>query len=188
VAGQVIAGELIAVAQASEDALELVVREHARLVYRIAYSALRNHHDAEDVTQETFVRVLRWRKKLDSVRDLKAWLARIAGRVAIDRVRKKSTVPLNDVEEGGDYAKTTSGDAEQSLLSAEMSNLIGRMITGLPTQLREVIALSTIQQLSPAEIGEVLDISQAAVRSRPFRAREILKQKIAALLEGKHES
>jgi RNA polymerase sigma factor (sigma-70 family) len=113
VAGQVIAGELIAVAQASEDALELVVREHARLVYRIAYSALRNHHDAEDVTQETFVRVLRWRKKLDSVRDLKAWLARIAWRIAIDRVRKKSTVPLNDVEEGGDYAKTSSGDAEQ---------------------------------------------------------------------------
>lgn len=187
-AEQVIASELIAVAQASEDALELVVRQHARLVYRIAYAVLRNHHDAEDVTQETFVRVLRWRKNLDRVRDLKAWLARIAWRIAIDRVKKKPTVPLNEVEDGGDYAKASSGDAEQSLLSSEMSDLMRRMIAGLPGQLREVIVLSTIQELSPAEIGEVLEISEAAVRSRLFRAREILKQKLAAFLEGKHES
>src|SRR5258708_14447008 len=52
----------------SEDALEAAVREHARLVYRIAYSVLRNHHDAEDATQETFVRVLRYARKLDGVR------------------------------------------------------------------------------------------------------------------------
>src|SRR5215468_2316955 len=48
----------------NEDALEAAVREHTRLVYRIAYSVSRNHHDAEDATQETFMRVLRYRRKL----------------------------------------------------------------------------------------------------------------------------
>ncbi len=47
-----------------DDQLELAVREHARLVYRVAYSVLRDHHDAEDATQETFLRVLRYRRKL----------------------------------------------------------------------------------------------------------------------------
>src|SRR5215468_4255800 len=51
----------------SEDALEAMAREHAGLVYRIAYSVSRNHHDAEDATQETFMRVLRYRRKIEDV-------------------------------------------------------------------------------------------------------------------------
>jgi RNA polymerase sigma-70 factor, ECF subfamily len=63
-----------------EDILENAVREHARMVYRIAYSVLRNHHDAEDATQETFVRVLRYKRKLEGIEDPKTWLAKIAWR------------------------------------------------------------------------------------------------------------
>ena len=70
----VIANGAMALAKTGEDALEGAVREHARLVYRIAYSVLRNHHDAEDATQETFVRVLRHKSKLEGVKDRKAWL------------------------------------------------------------------------------------------------------------------
>jgi RNA polymerase sigma-70 factor, ECF subfamily len=62
--GQVTLSEAMALARTEEDQLELAVREHARMVYRIAYSVLRNHQDAEDATQETFVRVLRARRKL----------------------------------------------------------------------------------------------------------------------------
>ena len=69
--------------------LEALVREHSRLVYRIAYAVLRRHHDAEDATQETFVRVLRYSEKLAEVEDSKTWLARIAWRVAIDRSKRR---------------------------------------------------------------------------------------------------
>ena len=91
-------GAISLVQGVGEDALETAVREHARLVYRVAYSVLRNHHDAEDATQEVFVRVLRNRSKLEAVKDLKAWLARIAWRVAVDRRRKADEISLHDAE------------------------------------------------------------------------------------------
>jgi RNA polymerase sigma-70 factor (ECF subfamily) len=185
VAGQVIASELLAAAQANEDILEGVVREHARLVYRVAYSVLRNHHDAEDVAQETFVRVLRWRKKLEAIRDWKAWLATIVWRIAVDRTRKTPTQALEQIERASD-PPTVVNTAEERVLAAEMSRLLERTIAALPGQLRDVITLSSLQELSPVEIGEVLGIGEAAVRSRLFRARKILKDKMASLLEGKH--
>ena len=108
--GRVVAGEVILSGEAvhgseadssRETMLEALVREHSRLVYRIAYSVLRRHHDAEDATQETFVRVLRYSSKLASVDDPKTWLARIAWRVAVDRSRQqgsKREIPLEDPE------------------------------------------------------------------------------------------
>ena len=67
--GQLLVDQAMARTRSDEDELELAVREHARLVYRVAYSVLRNHHDAEDATQEAFVRVVRYRRKLAGVRD-----------------------------------------------------------------------------------------------------------------------
>jgi DNA-directed RNA polymerase specialized sigma24 family protein len=94
-------------AQQEEDLLETAVREHARLVYRIAYSVLRNPADAEDATQETFLRALRCGERIAGVQDQKAWLARIAWRVAVDRekTRRKSLaidIDITGTEERGE--------------------------------------------------------------------------------------
>src|ERR1700686_5240020 len=81
--------------------LVALVRDHSRLVYRIAYAVLRRHHDAEDATQETFLRVLRYSAKLAAVEDPKTWLARIAWRVAVDRSGRRGRmreIPLEDPE------------------------------------------------------------------------------------------
>src|SRR6478736_6453652 len=99
VTGQVLASDAMALVQTEEDPLDLAVREHARLVYRVAYSVLRNHHDAEDATQETFMRVLRYRRKMAGVRDQRTWLARIGWRVAVERRKRTPEVQL---EEGGE--------------------------------------------------------------------------------------
>ena len=96
----VISNGAIPLADVHEDTLEAAVREHARLVYRIAYSVLRNHHDAEDTTQETFVRVLQYRRKLEGVQDPKTWLARIAWRVAIERSKRRPEISLGESEIG----------------------------------------------------------------------------------------
>jgi len=171
----------------NEDALEAAVREHARLVYRIAYSVSRNHHDAEDATQETFMRVLRYRRKLDGVDDPKTWIARIAWRVAVEQAKKRPAVSLNEKE----IADVTSQlyslgkSAEEMAASSQMAAVLQSLIATLPESLRDAMRLSTIDDLAPAEIAEVLGTSEASVRSRLFRAREVLKEKLLAL-EGSH--
>jgi Sigma-70 region 2 len=89
VAGEAVLNEAITVPRSQDEILEELVRNHSRLVYRIAYAVLRSHHDAEDATQETFLRVLRYSHKLAAVEEPKTWLARIAWRVAVDRSQQR---------------------------------------------------------------------------------------------------
>jgi RNA polymerase sigma-70 factor, ECF subfamily len=184
---ETLASSIGLMAATDEDVLENAVREHARLVYRIAYSVLRNHHDAEDATQETFVRVLRYRRKLQGIEDPKTWLARIAWRVAIKRSRRGFSASLNDTEMQAASMQLRSelASAEDSVLGSEMAQLLTSFILVLPEPLRAVLRLSTVEELSAVEIAHVLGSSESAVRSRLFRARQILKEKLLAL-EGKY--
>src|SRR5690348_3441038 len=185
VAEQVFVSE--AVMMAPEDALESAVRGHARLVYRIAYSVLRNHHDAEDATQETFVRVLRYKKKLEGVRDPKTWLARIAWRVAVERSRKRPEISMSETEVANAdiELRWQLASAAESTLGKEVAELLASLFSVLPDPLRDALRLSTIEELSPTGIAKVLRTSEASVRSRLFRARQILKEKLSAL-EGSY--
>jgi len=169
-----------------DDQLELAVRQHARLVYRVAYSVLRNHHDAEDATQETFLRVLRYRRKLAGVRDQRTWLARIAWRVAVERRRNASEIALDNVAGVVEQIRSGAAGADEVMLGAEMSGFLAQLMATLPAKLRDPLTLSTLEEMSPADIAEVLGIKEAAVRSRLFRARQILREKLTARLEGKH--
>src|SRR5690242_7515417 len=102
----------------NEDALVAAVREHARLVYRIAYSVSRNHHDAEDATQETFMRVLKYRRKLDGIGDPKLWIARIAWRVAVEHAKKRPATSMNDKEVGHSISQFRAGGKTAEELAA----------------------------------------------------------------------
>lgn len=176
------------VERSSSDALEGLVREHSRLVYRIAYAVLRSHHDAEDSTQETFLRVLRYSAKLATVEDSKTWLARIAWRVAVDRSKQRGRtreIPLEDP--GKPFAEVASLDtpADQALQGTEVSVVLERMIAALPEKLRQPLVLSTVEEMSPREVAATLGMNEAAVRSRVFRARQILKEKLAGRIAGR---
>jgi RNA polymerase sigma-70 factor, ECF subfamily len=171
----------------NEDALESAVREHARLVYRIAYSVSRNHHDAEDATQETFMRVLRYRRKLEGVDDPKTWIARIAWRVAVEQAKKRPSVSLSEKEIAyvASQLRSQGKSADEIAASNQMASVLQSLIEALPESLRDAMRLSTIEQLASGEIAEVLGTSEASVRSRLFRARQILKEKLLAM-EGSH--
>ncbi len=187
VTGQVLLDEAIPRARTAHDALEIAIRQHARLVYRIAFSVLRNHHDAEDATQEAFLRVLRYRRKLVGVDDPRTWLARIAWRVAVGRKKKKPDVSVDDVAEFAAELRAADAPADMRVLGQEVRDLLLPLITTLPQKLRDPLILSTLEEMSPADISAVLKVSEAAVRSRIFRAREILKDRLAARLRGAHE-
>ena len=167
----------------NEDALEAAVREHARLVYRIAYSVSRNHHDAEDATQETFLRVLRYRRRLEGVDDPKTWIARIAWRVAVRQSKRRPVVSLGETEATEVIAelRAAGNTAEELATSNQMAVILELLISALPESLKDAMRLSTVEELQPREIAGVLETSEASVRSRLFRARQILKEKLQAL-------
>jgi RNA polymerase sigma-70 factor, ECF subfamily len=164
-----------------KDLLENLVRQHSRLVYRIAYAVLRSHHDAEDATQETFVRVLRYSHKLARVENHKTWLARIAWRVAVDRNRqqgRKREIPLDDPEKPLPEVASSDARADDALHGAHVGDVLERMIAALPEKLRQPLILSTIEEMPPREVAATLGINEAAVRSRIFRARQILRERL----------
>jgi RNA polymerase sigma-70 factor (ECF subfamily) len=188
VAGELILGEARTAARGEDEEVENLVKEHARFVYRVAYAVLRGHHDAEDAVQETFLRVLRYGKRLTAVENPKTWLARIAWRVAIDRSksrRRKQEVTLENSDRTFDQIPAADAAADQVMEGAWVGAVVEKLIAGLPKKLREPLIFSTIEEMSPREAGAVLGISEAAVRSRVFRARQILKEKLAAQVERK---
>ena len=169
-------------AERADEVLEGLVRDHSRLVYRIAYAVLRRHHDAEDATQETFMRVLRYSSKLTAVEDPKTWLARIAWRVAVDRSKQRSRrqeIALEDPARPFAEAVSSESSTDDVLQGTQVGAVLERLIAALPAKLREPLVLSTIEEMSPHEVSATLGINEAAVRSRVFRARQILREKLA---------
>ena len=162
------------------DAMEALVRNHSRMVYRIAYAALRRHQDAEDATQETFLRVLRYSGRLAAVDDPKTWLARIAWRVAVDRNRSSARRQEIAWEDSGSPPEVTSNAtaADTAMQGAHVGAVLEKLIAALPRKLRDPLILSTVEEMSPREVAATLGINEAAVRSRVFRARRILKEKL----------
>ena len=178
---RVIPLEKTALEKANDVRLELAVREHARLVYRIAYSVLRNHHDAEDAAQETFLRLVRYANKMHEIREIRSWVAQIAWRVSIGK-KKTPDVALDGTNAVLTQLRSLATGAEEIVLQKEMSGALERLMATLPPKLREPLLLSTVKELSTADIAEVLGTSEAAVRASLFRARQVLRDRLAVLI------
>ncbi len=181
-AGEVSLSGMATVERSRDELLEALVQQHSRLVYRIAYAVLRRHHDAEDATQETFMRVLRYSSKLSQVEDPKTWLAKIAWRVAVDRTKRRersNEIPIDDPERPMAEIASSDTPADAEFQGSQTQALVEKLILALPEKLREPLVLSTIEEMSPREVAAMLGINEAAVRSRVFRARQILRDKLA---------
>ena len=166
--------------------IDSLLLEHQRLVYRIAFSLLRNHHDAEDAAQEALLRVWRAAGRLSEVRDTTAWVARIAWNAATDRLRRRREITGVDPEAIAAVIAQRRGrgeSVEDLAAASEMRQLLEPLIASLPGKLRDAIVLSTVEELSIEEIAGVLEINPAAVRMRLFLARRLLRSKLEKLLK-----
>jgi RNA polymerase sigma-70 factor (ECF subfamily) len=144
----------------------------------VAYAVLRNAHDAEDVVQEVFLKLYRngrWR----DVRDEKAYFARAAWRMAIDRLPEQHA----SLEEEIEVVSPLPGP-EQLAVDADWQRKVHCLIDGLPEELRQPLALSTIQELTSSQIAMVMNIPEGTVRTRIMRARQLLREKLTAM-EGR---
>jgi RNA polymerase sigma-70 factor, ECF subfamily len=175
--------EAEAVARPEQDAhakVTALVEEYSTTLYRVAYSVTRNAADAEDVVQETFLRVLRHAAKLAEVRDYRVWLVRITWNLVLDRKRRSKTRPqVDNFDELTRILPAQELSAEKRAITAQRHAKILRLIDNLPEKEREVLLLSAVKELSTVEIALILKTTESTIRSRLFRARHAL----AALLE-----
>jgi RNA polymerase sigma-70 factor (ECF subfamily) len=173
-----------------DDEFEALVRRRSSFVFRVAYAILRNSHDAEDAVQETFLKLYRnntWKGiPGKEIRDERAFLARAAWRIAVDRLPKSQADPATQIEVTELDLPSSAPSPEQQAVSAAWHSAIHRLIDALPEELRQPLALSTIDDLNSREIAAILGISEGTVRTRLMRARQMLKQKLSALMESRY--
>ncbi len=163
--------------QSGESAVAALVDEYASTLYRVAYSVLKNAQDAEDAVQETFLRVLRHRDTLHEVRDRRVWLVRIVWNIVLDRKRRAKTRPeTDDIAELTWVLPAKGMSAEERASAAQHHMQVLSLVERLPAKEREVLLLSAFDELSSVEIAEVLGITESSVRSRLFRARNLMAE------------
>jgi RNA polymerase sigma-70 factor (ECF subfamily) len=155
-----------------ESRFESLVERQAKFVFRVAYAVLRNPEGAEDVVQETFLKLYR-NRTWEGMENERAFLARVAWRMAVERVPRKSR----------EMFEMPSGDAnpEEALLSSDWVGAVHRLVDALPEELRRVLALSGIEGLNSREIAEVMGVPEGTVRTRLQRARQLVKQKLESI-------
>jgi RNA polymerase sigma-70 factor (ECF subfamily) len=160
---------------AEEAALAALVSQYSGTLYRVAYSVLRNGADAEDAVQEAFLRVLRHRDSLHEVRNQRVWLIRIVWNVVLDRKRRMKTRPeTDDVAELERVLPATGLSAEERAAAAQHHAHVLACVEQLPAKERKVMMLSAFEELTSVEIAAVAGITESSVRSRLFRARNLM--------------
>jgi len=165
-----------------------LVERQWRFAYRVAWAMLRNAHDAEDAAQETFLKVFQakaWR----GIRDERAFVARVAWRAATDRLRGlavRAHAPLaqGDADEALAAVPDAGLDPEEAAITAGETAALHRLIDSLPEELRQPLALSA--EMNSREIAATMGIAEGTVRTRLMRARQMLREKMAATEERRY--
>ena len=172
-AGAAEAVELVAALAAGDDAaFAKAVEAHYTLVYRIAWRMLGGPGEAEDVAQETFLRLWRSAGDLREARSLRPWLARVASNLAIDRMRRRRPDMSSELPDLADPADGPERHAERQAAS----RIVDAAIASLPERQRTAIVLTYYEELPNADVAEALGVSIEAVESLLARARRKLKE------------
>ncbi|MFD3261610.1 RNA polymerase sigma factor SigW [Paenibacillus lentus] len=171
--------------QGDQESFADLVDLYKDKIFHLAYRMLSNRHEAEDIVQETFLRVYKNWERYDEKQKFSTWLYRIATNLCIDRLRKRKPnyyldAEMND-QEGLDGYTLIPGDErtpESEYLLSETQQTIHYAIEGLPAKYKSVIILRYLQELSLSEISDVLDMPVTTVKTRLHRGREFLRKKL----------
>jgi len=176
---------ILATRQGDFKAFEILVRRHQVGIFNVAYRMFGNRRDAEDATQDTFLRAFRALDTFDENRPLVPWLKRIAINVCINRLEKeriRPAVTATDINRPSqerasmDDWRHVRPSPEQEAVANESAGQVRAMILRLPSQYRAAIELRHFQGLSYKEMAESLDRSVGNVKSDLFRARKMLAE------------
>ncbi len=163
---------------------EEIVRDHSARVYRLSYRLTGNQHDAEDLTQEVFVRVFRSLSTY-TPGTFEGWLHRITTNLFLDQVRRKQRIRFDALpDDGGDRLPGKDIGPERAFEHHNLDLDIQHALDQLPPQFRAAVVLCDIEGLSYEEIADVLGIKLGTVRSRIHRARGMLRASLAHRAPG----
>lgn len=158
---------------------------HVGALQTFAYHLTYNQDDADDLVQETYLKAYRFIDKYDEGTNAKAWLFKILKNAYINEYRKKVKAPTKvDYEEIVAYHDTDDdrisgySDLRQEIFEHMMGDEVTSAINSLPIDFRTVILLCDIEGFTYEEIAHIIDIPIGTVRSRLFRARNLLKEKL----------
>ncbi len=162
-----------------------LVTDHTEQVYRLAYRLTGNKYDAEDLTQDVFVRVF---KSIHAFQPgtLEGWLHRITTNLFLDGARRKQRIRMDALSIAPDHVWGSSTGPEELHADAALDGDVGAALDSLNAEQRVAVVLCDIEGLAYDEIAEVLDIKLGTVRSRIARGRAQLREALAhrAPVEG----
>ena len=159
---------------------EQVVRDHSARVYRLAYRLSGNPQDAEDLTQETFVRVFRSLADF-SPGTFEGWLHRITTNLFLDMVRRRQRIRFDALPEDTERLPGTAPSPEQVYSDTHLDPQVQAALDALSPEFRVAVVLCDIEGLTYEEIAATLGIKLGTVRSRIHRGRVQLREALAHL-------
>lgn len=171
-----------------QAAFELLMRRYNRRLYRIARAALRNPTDAEDALQDAYLLAYQSLHQFRGDASLSTWLSRLVLNECLGRLRRfnrrQNVVPMvNSPTELDAVADGESTLPEQIADRAQFRALVEAKLDELPQDFRIAFVLRSIEELSVEETARILDIPEATVRSRHFRAKSLLRESLARELD-----
>ena len=163
---------------------ERIVEEHSDRVYRLAYRLTGDRHDAEDLTQEVFVRVFRSLHTY-TPGTFEGWLHRITTNLFLDQARRKQRIRFDALsDERADRLTSASPAPEAAYAAQRFDDDVEAALATLPPDFRAAVVLCDVEGLTYEEIATILDAKLGTVRSRIHRGRAMLRQALAHRAPG----
>lgn len=156
--------------------LDSWIEEHSEAVYRAAWLISRDHHRAQDISQETFIKAARAASSLPATANVRAWLYRIATNTALNAHRSKTRElrAVSRLDRPGEVAPS----------DVETREVVRTALDELPEHLRAVVVAKYWMQLSEKQIAEAVGIKVGTVKSRLHAARQMLADELSPAMEG----
>jgi RNA polymerase sigma-70 factor (ECF subfamily) len=175
------------------DAFETLVRKHQKKVFNIAYRMVGHYEEASDITQEAFIAVYKGINKFQEKAKFSTWLYTITINTSKNRLRQLKSRRAREQASINDPIRTGNGEITieprsneptilERLETKEVQEKVQECIDSLEEEFKEVIVLRDIQGLTYGEISEVLNVPEGTVKSRLFRGRESLKERLKRVL------
>lgn len=166
------------------EAFGLLVRRWENAIYGLSLRMLGRDEDARDVCQETFLAAFRNLRKFRGEAKFSSWIYRIALNACNSRLRRPEGQRTRSLDDGSDdrrseqYADQIGEGAPESLHRDQLTRIVRRALNGLPAEMRQVIVMKEYEELTFAEIAEILEIPVSTVKSRLYTGLQQLRSRL----------